>query len=116
MERQPIVTPSGEAIFPQPPVYNELALRQYNLERALAAERARKRRRKERVDIQETARHSRAGLLASLAMGEWAIGRAIRFERNPKVRRERRNMLLGRWRQFSGDLLLMAYVRRGALI
>lgn len=84
-------------------------------ESALAMETSRRRSRRA-AQAREEAYSSRTGLITTLTMARWAIHMAARTEPNPRVRRARENILLDRWRRFSGDLALMPYLRRRVIL
>ncbi len=74
---------------------------------ALAPEKSRRGERLRSL-ARKRAESSRRGLFTLMFMADWAIRLAVRSEPNHRVRRERRQLLLDRWRRYSGNLMLHA--------
>ncbi|HEU4984326.1 MAG TPA: hypothetical protein VFT58_01690 [Nitrososphaera sp.] len=61
--------------------------------------------RKRRTRAWERARNSRTGLATYLMLSGIALRLSIQRERDPRVRQMRKQYLMNRWRQLSGDIL-----------
>lgn len=61
--------------------------------------------RKRRTHAIERARESKVGVAMYLMLSSIALRMSVQTERNPRMREARRNLLMRRWKQLSGDIL-----------